>query len=162
MRKLLWLAAAALAAGCASPFHGYDIRPGTSRDAVLARMGPPGRVVRLDGGERFQYSLQPFGQYAWMVDLDAGGKVVRARQVLTANEFNRIQPGTWTRAEVEREFGPPAKLDRVTSWNGPIMTYRWKDRDNSDMFYFVYLDEQGVVGRAHPGMEFINTPRDRD
>lgn len=162
MRKLLWLATATLAAGCAGPFHGYDIQPGTPREAVLARMGPPGRVVRLDGGERLQYSLQPFGQYAWMVDLDAGGKVVRARQVLTANEFNRIRPGTWTLADVDREFGRPAKVDRVTSWNGPIMTYRWKDRDNSDMFYFVYLDEQGVVGRAHPGMEFINTPRDRD
>lgn len=162
MRKLLWFAAAALATGCASPFHGYGVEPGTPRDAVLARLGPPTGVVRLDGGERLQYSLQPFGQYAWMIDLDPAGKVVRARQVLTANEFNRIQPGAWTGADVEREFGRPARVDRVTSWNGPIMTYRWKDRDNSDMFYFVYLDEQGVVGRAHPGMEFINTPRDRE
>lgn len=159
MHKILWLAAAALAAGCASPFHGYDIQPGTPRDAVLARMGPPTRVVRLESGERLQYSLQPLGQYAWMVDLDASGKVVRARQVLTANEFNRIQPGTWTRADVEREFGRPALVDRVTSWNGPIMTYRWND--GSDMFYFVYLDPQDVVRRAHPGMEFINAP-DRD
>jgi hypothetical protein len=94
-----------------------------------------------------------------MVDLDAGGKVVRARQVLTAREFNRIQPGAWTRADVEREFGPPALVDRVTSWRGPIMTYRWND--GSDMFYFVYLDESNVVRRAHPGMEFINAP-DRD
>lgn len=162
MRKIVWLAAAVLAAGCASPFHGYDIQPGTPRDAVVARMGAPTRVFRTESGERLQYSLQPFGQYAWMVDLDGAGKVARARQVLTANEFNRIQPGTWTRADVEREFGRPAKVDRVSSWNGPIMTYRWKDRDNSDMFYFVYLDERGVVGRAHPGMEFINTPRDRD
>ncbi len=159
MRKIAWLAAAALVAGCASPFHGYDIQPGTPRDAVLARMGPPGRIVRLDSGERLQYSLQPFGQYAWMIDLDAAGKVIRARQVLTANEFNRIQPGTWTRADVEREFGRPALVDRVTSWNGPVMTYRWND--GSDMFYFVYLDEGNVVRRAHQGMEFVNTP-DRD
>lgn len=155
MRKILWFAAVLLAAGCASPFQGYNIQPGTPREAVLTRMGPPARIIRLDSGERLQYSLQPFGQYAWMVDLDAGGKVVRARQVLTANEFNRIQPG-WTRADVEREFGRPALVDRVTSWNGPIMTYRWND--GSDMFYFVYLDEGGIVRRAHPGMEFINAP----
>jgi len=154
MRTISWLAATALAAGCASPFHGYDLQPGTPRDAVLARMGTPTRIVRLDGGERLQYSLQPLGQYAWMVDLDAGGKVVRARQVLTAREFNRIQPGAWTRADVEREFGPPALVDRVASWRGPIMTYRWND--GSDMFYFVYLDESNVVRRAHPGMEFKN------
>jgi len=29
------------------------------------------------------------------------------------------------------------------------------------MFYWVYVDPQGVVQRAHPGMEFLNdrTPR---
>jgi len=156
MRKLLWCALVLLAGGCANPFHGYSMPPGTPRDAVLARMGPPSRVVRLEHGERLQYSLQPFGQYAWMVDLDPAGRVVRSRQVLTANEFNRIQPGTWTRADVEREFGRPAMVDRVTSWPGPIMTYRWND--GSDMFYFVYLDGQDVVRRAHPGMEFINAP----
>ena len=31
------------------------------------------------------------------------------------------------------------------------------------MFYWVYLDPQGnVVQRAHPGMEFINAPNDRN
>jgi len=156
MRKILWSALVLLAGGCASPFHGDSVQPGTPRDAVLARMGPPSRVVRLGSGERLQYSLQPSGQYAWMVDLDPAGKVLRSRQVLTANEFNRIQPGTWTRSDVEREFGRPALVDRVASWSGPILTYRWND--GSDMFYFVYLDEQDVVRRAHPGMEFINAP----
>jgi hypothetical protein len=30
----------------------------------------------------------------------------------------------------------------------------------SDMFYWVYLDAQGVVRRAPPGMEFFNAPND--
>lgn len=63
-------------------------------------------------------------------------------------------PGEWTRADVEREFGPPARIDAVASWNGPVMTYRWRDVQGADMFYWVYLDPQGVVRRAHPGMEF--------
>jgi hypothetical protein len=29
------------------------------------------------------------------------------------------------------------------------------------MFYYVYLDPQGVVRRAHPAMEFYNAPDDR-
>jgi len=160
MRLGALILAAGLLAGCAAhPFRAYDLAPGTQRVQVLARLGPPTRVVRLAEGERLQYSLQPFGQAAWMVDLDAGGRVLRSRQVLTAAEFNRIQPGTWTRADVEREFGPPARVDGVTSWNGPILTYRWND--GSDMFYWVYLDPANVVRRAHPGMEFINAP-DRD
>ena len=153
------LAAAALLAACAGPWKMGQLAPGASRDAVLASMGTPTRSVRLpDGGERLQYSGQPLGQQAWMVDLDAAGRVVRARQVLTAADFHRIVPGQWSRADIEREFGPPAMIERVASWDGPILTYRW--RDGEDMFYFIYLDAGDVVRRAHPGMEFRG-PSDR-
>ncbi|RYF39995.1 MAG: hypothetical protein EOO27_48355 [Comamonadaceae bacterium] len=164
MRKLLWAGVVSLLAACAgNPFGGYDIAPGTPREAVVSRMGAPYRVVPLAaGGQRLQYSLQPYGQLAWMVDLDAAGRVTQARQVLTEGNFHRIEPGRWNREDVEREFGRPAWVDGVASWNGPIMTYRWRDLANSDMFYYVYLDPQGVVRRAHPGMEFLNAPNDRD
>ena len=160
--RLFWLGplAIALLAGCAHPFNGLDLPAGTPRDQVLERAGRPTRVVDLPGGgQRLQYSQQPFGQYAFMFDFDGGGKLVRGRQVLTAAEFQRIEPGGWNRADVEREFGPPAWVDGVASWNGPVMTYRW--REQGDMFYWVYLDPQGVVRRAHPGMEFVNAPNDR-
>jgi hypothetical protein len=162
MRRSLFILIAVLVMGCAGiSFSGYDFAPGTPREAVIARMGPPQRVFRLPGGERLQYSMQPVGQYAWMVDLDTSGRVVRSRQVLTENNFHRIEPGKWTREDVEREFGWPAMIDSVASWRGPVMTYRWRDLGGSDMFYWVYLDERNVVQRAHPGMEFINAPNDQ-
>jgi hypothetical protein len=158
-RRFLWIGIAALLFGCAvNPLGGYNVAAGTTREAVVARLGPPTRAVRLASGERLQYSLQPSGQYAWMVDLDASGKVVRTRQVLNATDFNRIETGTWTREDVEREFGPPAQIERVVSWSGPIMTYRWLDVSHTDMFYWVYLDERNIVQRAHPGMEFRDGP----
>ena len=164
MRKILVpLALAALLGACAAggPLARYDVQPGTSRKDVLAHLGRPTRVVALPGGaERLQYSLQPYGQYAWMVDLDPAGRVVRSRQVLDAADFNRIVPGQWTRDDVEREFGPPARIDGVARWPGPVLTFRWRDRDGSDMFYWVYLDARNVVQRAHPGMEFFNAPND--
>lgn len=162
MKSLFALTVALLVAACASPFAGGGIAPGTSRDEVLARMGQPRRVVPLpDGGQRLQYSLQPAGQYAWMVDLDAAGRVTSARQVLTERDFHRIVPDQWTRADIEREFGPPARIDGVASWAGPVWTYRWRDIQNADMFYYVYFDPQGVVRRAHPGMEFRDRLFDR-
>ncbi|MBC7602288.1 MAG: hypothetical protein H7255_06460, partial [Ramlibacter sp.] len=85
-----------------------------------------------------------------------------SRQALTIDNFNRIEPGTWTRDHVEREFGPPAFVEAVASWNGPILTYRWRDNQASDMFFWVYLDGQNVVRRAHPGMEFVNAPNERN
>jgi hypothetical protein len=161
MRLVLSLIAACLLVACASAMRAWNVQPGQTREQVIASAGQPARVLPLPGGgQRLQYTTQPRGQYAFMIDVDAAGRVVRSRQVLTAAEFQRIEPGTWTRADVEREFGPPAWVDGVGSWNGSIMTYRWND--GSDMFYWVYLDPQGVVRRAHPGMEFVNTPNDRD
>jgi hypothetical protein len=161
VRPIALACAALLVGACAHPWNVVDVAPGTPRDQVLARAGQPTRVVPLaNGGQRLQYSMQPMGQYAFMVDLDAAGRVTGARQVLTAAEFARIEPGVWTRADVEREFGPPAKVDGVASWNGPVLTYRW--REQGDMFYWVYLDPQGVVRRAHQGIEHINAPADRD
>jgi hypothetical protein len=163
MRNVLIACAAALLFGCAAnPYRAYDMPTGTPRDAVLAQMGQPTRVVRLGTGERLQYSLQPYGRYMWIVDLDASGKVVQAGQMLTEANFNLLQPGKWTRDDVERDFGPPAWTDRVASWNGTVMTYRWKDTANTDMFYFIYLDPNNVVQRSHPGIEWVNAPNDRN
>jgi hypothetical protein len=162
MRSLLLVAASAVLLGaCAHPWNSVNVPAGATRDQVIAQAGQPLRVVPLpDGGQRLQYTLQPTGRYAFMVDLDASGRVVRSRQVLTEAEFNRIETDRWTRTDVEREFGPPAWIDRVTSFAGTVMTYRWK-AGNEDMFYYVYLDPQGVVRRAHPAMEFLNAPNDR-
>jgi hypothetical protein len=159
MRKILLALAAALVAGCAN-FYGYGVAPGTSRDEVIARFGPPQRAYQLPTGERLQYSQQPAGRTAWMIDLDASGRVVAARQVLTEANFNRIVPGQWTFDDVQREFGPPAWVDHVSSWNGPVLNYRWQDLANNRMFYWIYLDNHNVVGRAHPGIEFLNGPND--
>lgn len=162
MRLLLSALLLALLAACAThPTNAWNLAPGTPRDEVLARLGQPGRVVPLpDGGQRLQYSMQPVGHYVFMVDLDAAGKLVRARQVMTHAEFQRIEPGTWTREDVLREFGRPAWVDGVSSFHGSVWTYRWME-NNHPMFYWVYLDPQGVVRRAHPGMEFFNAPDDR-
>ena len=161
-KVLLSALALLVLAGCASTMNAWNLAPGTPRDEVLARAGQPTRVVPLPGGgQRLQYSMQPMGHYAFMVDLDAAGRVVSSRQVMTLAEFNRIEVDKWTRADVEREFGPPAWIDGVSSWRGPVMTYRWMEGTSDRMFFWVYLDPQGIVRRAHQGMELINFPNER-
>jgi len=150
MPKILCTAIAALAlVACATG----SIQPGMTRADVAARWGQPTRVVPLPTGERLQYSYQPWGQQAVMVDLDTAGRVTQVRQVLDEAEFARISTkGDWTRADVEREFGPPASVGSVASWDGPILTYRWRG-GMIDQLYWVYLDRAGVVRRAHAGMD---------
>ena len=162
MRLALALGAAVLAAACAHPWNSMNIAPGTPREQVIAQAGPPVAVWPLPGGgQRLQYTLQPTGHYAFMVDLDAGGRVVQVRQVMTPKEFYRIEVDRWTRDDVAREFGPPAKIDGVASFNGPIWTYRWYEPGQGPMFWFVYFDPQGVVRRSHQGIEFFNAPNER-
>ena len=142
---------ALLLVGCAVE----RVLPGTTRADVLAKYGKPTRELPLASGSRLQYSFQPFGQQAVMVDLDAAGRVLSSRQVLQSAEFARIGINQWSRADVEREFGPSAVIDRVASWPGDIMTYRWKDA-SQDMFFYVYLDAANIVQRTGQGMEFRN------
>lgn len=145
LKSLSFFTIAIALSACTIP---TQITQGTSRDEVIARIGQPSRVVLLpSGGQRLQYSLQPAGQLAWMVDLDAAGRVTGVRQVLTEDEFQRIVPGGWTRSDVEREFGPPGSSD------SRVMTYRWRDAHGADSFFWVYLDAQGVVLATHRGTE---------
>ncbi len=150
IRSLFCVAAMAgwLLASCAVT----AVKPGMTREKVISRFGKPSAMVPIDTGTRLQYSRQPRGQSVVMVDLDASGRVVSAKEVLTPTEFSKIEVGKWTRSDIEREFGPPAIIDRVASWPADIMTYRWRDAV-TDMFFFVYLDAANVVQRTGQGME---------
>ena len=83
---LRWLAAglgALWLAGCAL----VPIQPGATRAEVLSKYGKPSAEVAMPAGTRLQYSYQPAGQSAWMVDLDDSGRVVSAKEALARNEF---------------------------------------------------------------------------
>jgi hypothetical protein len=153
-------ASAALAllftSGCAM----QSIQPGSPQEEVISRYGQPSNVVPLASGTRLQYSGQPAGPYAYMVDLDSSNRVVSRRQVMNPSDFARVLPGQWTRQDVERELGRPASIDHVASWRGDIMTYRWRD-GSQPMFFYVYLDAGNVVQRTGQGMELPTWPRER-
>ena len=153
--------ATALLAGCAiNPL--FQPQVGTPRAQVVAAMGRPTAVVPLaGGGERLQYSQQPQGQYVTMVDLDAAGRVLRAEQVMDEAHFERIEPGRWTRADIEREFGPPGRIDHVWSWKGDIWQYRWR-QGLIDKYFWVFLDPTGVVGQAYSGTQYEDAPGESD
>ncbi len=98
-------------------------RIGASSEEVVATYGPPSRTVALHTGSRLQYSRQPYGQAAVMLDLDRAGTVVSVRQVLSANAFERIAVGEWTRETTERELSHPAYIRHVAHWTGDILVY---------------------------------------
>lgn len=121
-----------------------SLQLGTPRDEVLKKFGTPTATVNLTTGTRLQYSQQPEGQRAVMVDVDAADRVVSVRQVLNSRDFSRVAVGKWTRQDIEREFGRPARIDHVANWRGDILTYRWLD-GGQNMLFSVYLDVNNVA-----------------
>lgn len=145
--RRIGLGASALAAGvllsaCASPDW---VKPGASRAEVVSMLGAPFSATALEGGaERLLYSTQPEGRRAFHLDFDAAGRLQRVDQVLTFARFSAIGLNAWTRADVERTFGPPVLVERVASFDGDVWTYRFFE-NNDPRFAHIHIDRAGIV-----------------
>lgn len=98
---------------------------GLTADQLVAQMGPPETRRAIDGGgTRLEFPRGPYGLHTWFVDLDATGRAVRAEQVLTEQNFNRINPGM-AEDEVRRLLGRPGEVDGLARSRGTVWSYRF-------------------------------------
>lgn len=148
-----------LLAGCAS--EPTWLQPGTSRAEALQKLGPPTAAYALaQGGERLQYSRQPMGFEVSNVDLDAQGRVLGVTQVMDELLFARdIQVDAWRVPDVLRTYGRPEQVTRVSSFDGDVWQWRYKQINNPRLLY-IYIDRQGVVRRYHVGDDLRFVARD--
>lgn len=150
-RFLVVLLAALALAACSTP---GSVKPGQEQAAVSATAGRPTAVVQLpDGGTRWQYSGQPFDQSVWNIDFDSKGRVVIVEQMMSDAAFARIRSGRDTRAEVLRDFGPPAESFSYRLQNETAWMYRYFTHGGFYAAMFVYFDPSGVVKRTETGMD---------
>lgn len=145
-------AAVAWLAGCALPER---VTPGTPVAQAVQQLGAPtARYAAAEGGERLQYSWQPVGKRVYNVDANAQGHVVRVEQALQEGLFEqRIRPGAWTRADVLREYGPPAQVMHVHSFEGAIWVWRYENGPFPRLLY-IDIDPAGVVRGYSSGDEY--------
>ncbi len=151
LRPLAWLPLLVLAlAGCATDPSRLPL--GSTRAQALQQVGKPTATYPMPGGgERLQYSRQPSGFQVNNVDLDAAGRVVAITQALDDPVFNSpIVVGQWREADVLRAFGKPHQVTRVTSFDGAVWSWQFKDLSTPRLFY-VFFDPAGVVVRYFAG-----------
>ena len=145
------LASALMLAGCAS--EPTRLALGSTRVEAIAQLGQPSAMYALGNGERLQYSRAPAGYEVNNVDLDAAGRVRSVRQELDERWFDAtIQPGVWREADVVRTYGRPFEITQVSSFNGKVWTWRYKNI-NARRLLYIYIDPTGVVQRYHTGDE---------
>jgi hypothetical protein len=139
---LVLLTLVALLSGCAG-IHQF-VKPGTSRDEIINRLGQPTGTCALPTGERLQYSLQPAGHQIYNLDLDAQGRLQRTEQVLDDPYFSRIGVDSWTTSDVLCLFGKPARIEHVARFDGEVWIYRYNHL-HWDWVLGIHVDRGGVV-----------------
>jgi hypothetical protein len=161
--KRLWLVAAVLLSllgGCVSEPTRLPL--GSTHDEALRRLGTPSATYPLsDGGQRLQYARTPMGFEVSNIDLDASGHVVSVRQELFEGLFDStIKPGVWHQADVAMTYGPPYEITRVTSFNGNVWTWRYKNINTRRLLH-IYITPDGVVDHYHTSDDFDIRVNDR-
>lgn len=156
-----WALLAALLTACATP----PPAPGTPREAVLQTWGQPtARYALPEGEERLEFATGPFGRTTWMIDLDAAGRVLQARQVLNEAEFLQVQiragSGALTREELLRWIGTPGER-RSGGWAGGEV-WSWRYPTNDCLWFQASVADNGRVTSAAFGTDPVcDAPSDR-
>lgn len=139
---LIVSAAIATLSACAAYGPG-DLRAGDVEAQVLASMGPATlRLTDAAGGTRLVFARGPYGRHTWMVDLDAGGRVVRWHQALGERQFADLPAGIDT-AALLRRLGPPAQKRPRGLKPGEVWSYRYPTNDC--LWFQVETDAAGLV-----------------
>jgi hypothetical protein len=116
---------------------------------VTAKLGQPNAVYPdPDGGQVFEYRGQPMGQFQHMARIGADGRLLSYEQVLTSENFAKIQVGRWNKDDVLRHFGRPAEVMRSRLHEGEIWSYRFKEDGVWDSVANVDFNARGMVLRV--------------
>jgi len=114
--------------------------------AVEARMGQPAeRYDRAAGGTRWLYPTHPLGEYTYAADFDNDGHLSSFRQILTTQDFSKIQINRSTQEDVLQTFGKPEQISYFPATDRRVWTYRFRKEGVWPAFMHVSFDQNGVV-----------------
>jgi len=138
-----------LALGGCDPQRIDKLEEGLSTEAdVRAQFGEPEKVWDApDGARTFEYNRQPAGHVNYMVTIGADGKMSALRQVLTPQNFAKVQPGM-AMEEVRKMLGKPMKITPFRLKNEVDYDWRYLVPPNTSMLFTVVFDPDYRVLRT--------------
>ncbi len=140
--------------GC-DPQRISELEEGVSTEAdVRTRFGEPEKIWDGEAGARiFEYSRQPAGHRNYMITIGTDGKMIALRQVLTPQNFAKVQPGMMME-EVRKLLGKPMKA--VTYDLKKETYYNWRyleNQGNTSMIFSAVMDSNLKVIRTESGLD---------
>ena len=149
MHKLLSFLLGALAlvglAGC-DAVNMKDLKPGVSTGYdVRDKFGTPGIEWRNDDGSvTWEYTRQPQGTECFMITVGPDNILRSIENVLTPDNFARIQPG-WTKDQVRRLLGKPRSVQKFALKKEEVWDWQLPPEISVNVFFNVHFDAAGVV-----------------
>jgi hypothetical protein len=95
-----------------------------------------------------EYRGQPMGQFQHMARIGPDGRLLSYEQVLTSENFARIEVNQWSKDDVLRNFGRPAEVSRDRVNDDEVWSYRYKEQGVWNSMMNVYFNRRGIVRRT--------------
>lgn len=138
----------ALLAAC-DPQRVEKLEEGVSTEVeVRKQFGDPVTItVEANGSKTMDYPRQPEGWTNYVIQIGPDGKMSSLRQLLTADNFARVQPGLGQQ-EVRNILGRPAKQQRFDLKKEEVWDWRFKNGQESKIFSVTFNTEGKVSTTA--------------
>ena len=109
-----------------------ELEEGVATEAdVRSRFGEPEKIWDApNGGRTFEYNRQPAGAKNYMITIGTDGKMSALRQVLTPENFAKVQPGMMME-DGRKMLGKPMKITPYALKNETHCDWRYMDGVNS-------------------------------
>lgn len=155
-RRAGWMAmglaaglAALLALGGCDQKRIDELEEGVSTEAdVRTRFGEPEKVWDApNGGRTFEYNRQPAGHKNYMITIGADGRMSALRQVLTPENFAKVQPGMMME-DVRKMLGKPMKIAPYELKREVHYDWRYMEPPNTSMVFTVVFSPDYKVLRT--------------
>ena len=149
LKRWAGLICVALAVTACDPQRISELEEGVATEAdVRARFGEPEKIWdAVDGGRTFEYNRQPQGHQNYMVTIGLDGKMSALRQVLTPQNFAKVQPGM-VMEDVRKMLGKPMKTTSFKHKNEIDYDWRYLEPPNTSMVFTVVFDSDYRVLRT--------------
>ncbi len=139
---------AVLLGGC-DPQRIGELEEGVSTEAdVRARFGEPENIWDApNGGRTFEYNRQPAGHKNYMITIGVDGRMSALRQVLTPENFAKIQAGMMME-DVRKRLGKPMKITPYELKREVHYDWRYMEPPNTSMVFSVIFNTDYKVLRT--------------
>ena len=133
---------------------------GASEQEVIARLGQPTHRY-ADGDQRLlEYMTGPFGQTTYMARLDANGRLISYEQVLTVQQFAKIEVDHANKGDVLRLIGAPSDTSYLRLTKLEVWSYPYREQSVWDSMMHVHFDDAGIVRMLQNGPDPRRLPSD--